>query len=794
MSATILAFNDDPFDDGDPSRDHVAMLHKLAEGLDGKLILASYGQDPETAADMPPKVLDFSVGDVAGMAAAIGQLAADRHRNVYAPLAIMRPDLPARSKGGIADVVAVLGVVADFDDPRAADYLQRLPAPPDYVLETSAGRFQAFYAFSKPLPPGQASELAARLKQHAGCDHCTLDISHVWRVPGLLNWPNVKKITGGRSKEPQPVRIALPWAGTLTDPDRLAAMLPALAVKTAAVAAENQITAFGFVRRRDIPQELTERMARTAAAGEDRSETAFGVIRALRELGFSVADTVTEIEKFPDGVGQRYVGDRDKLVADVRRSFGKPADGLILDPKEPLRSAQQFTVARYATDEARRTLHCHNGQFHTWTGRAYAALEPQALKAELYEFLDGTKKWAKAPGAEKPTPAPFRPNQVAVNEMLEALKAVTYLPEAITAPAWLGTAGPPPSEIVSCANGLLHLPSLTLAPHTPAFFSPNTLDFDYRSDARPPAEWLHFLSDLWPGDNDAISALQEMFGYFLTPDTAQQKLFLMVGPKRSGKGTIGRVLTRLLGQPNVVNPTLASLVHNFGLASLIGKPLAIVADARLSGRTDQSILAERLLSISGEDGITIDRKYLSAWTGKLPTRFLILTNEMPKLADTSGALASRFVALMLRNSFFGKEDIGLTDRLCGELPGILNWSIEGWRRLRARRYFQQPKSSADALAELEALASPIKAFIEDRCETGAGREIESERLFAEWQQWCVTNCHRPVTIRAFGQMLAAAFPEIERKQRRHKDNSRHWHYSGISLSPSVTILSSPFRA
>ena len=99
---------------------------------------------------------------------------------------------------------------------------------------------------------------------------------------------------------------------------------------------------------------------------------------------------------------------------------------------------------------------------------------------------------------------------------------------------------------------------------------------------------------------------------------------------------------------------------NFGLAPLIGKRLAIISDARLSGRADQHAIAERLLSITGEDALTIDRKYAPAWTGRLHTRFLILSNELPRLADASGALAGRFILLSLTESFYGREDQGLT--------------------------------------------------------------------------------------------------------------------------------------
>jgi hypothetical protein len=140
---------------------------------------------------------------------------------------------------------------------------------------------------------------------------------------------------------------------------------------------------------------------------------------------------------------------------------------------------------------------------------------------------------------------------------------------------------------------------------------------------------------------------------------------------------------------------------------LIGRRVAIISDARLAGRADQHAISERLLSISGEDTITVDRKYREAWTARLQIRFLILSNELPRLADASGALAGRFIVLVLIHSFYGREDLGLTDRLLTELPGISNWSIAGWQRLSERRHFVQPNSALNAVRQLEYLGSPI---------------------------------------------------------------------------------------
>src|SRR5262249_39962955 len=153
-------------------------------------------------------------------------------------------------------------------------------------------------------------------------------------------------------------------------------------------------------------------------------------------------------------------------------------------------------------------------------------------------------------------------------------------------------------------NALVNLPAvasgtepLSCAP-TLDFFSLSSLDYDFDLNAPTPQKWLDFLKQLWPDDPQSIETLQEFFGYFLTCDTSLQKILMLVGPKRGGKGTIARVLHALVGPRNVAGPTLASLATNFGLWPLLDKTVAIVSDARLSHRTDAAVLTERLLSIS----------------------------------------------------------------------------------------------------------------------------------------------------------------------------------------------------
>ena len=428
-----------------------------------------------------------------------------------------------------------------------------------------------------------------------------------------------------------------------------------------------------------------------------------------------------------------------------------PAGAIVIDARAPYDVARLFR-ARLATP-----LHHHRGVFYEWNGSSWPEAGADKLRARLYAFLDGCQSKTKGGFC------PVKPNALMVGGVLDALRAAAHLESTVEPPAWLdGADGPPAHEIIACANGLLHLPTLTMLPHTPSYFNLNALDYAYDRCAPEPRRWLGFLNQVWPADPEAIAALQQTCGYLLTSDTSQQKSVLIVGPKRSGKGTIARVAARLVGPHNCVSPTLASLGERFGLAPLIGKPLAIISDARLSGRADAQIIVERLLSITGEDGQTIDRKYATQpWTGKLPTRFVVLTNELPKLGDSSGALASRFVMLLMTRSFYGQEDHGLTDKLLTELPGILNWAIAGWADLKRSGHFKQPPSGRQALEQLEDLSSPIGAFVRERCESGPSCTVEVEEIFGAWKTWCEAQGRdHPGTKQSFGRDLSAAVPGL----------------------------------
>ena len=162
---------------------------------------------------------------------------------------------------------------------------------------------------------------------------------------------------------------------------------------------------------------------------------------------------------------------------------------------------------------------------------------------------------------------------------------------------------------------------------------------------------------------------------------------------------------------------------------------------------------------------------------------MLLSNELPKLPDQSGALASRFLVWRFTRSFLGQEDLGLDARLAAELPGILLWAIEGWKRLRKRGHFLQPPSGRALVDEVRDISSPIGAFIRERVKVEVGATTDVADLFAEWVRWCEGKKRQPGDEMLFGRNLRTVIPGLETKTRRGKAGEKTWvrQFEGLRI-------------
>src|SRR5262249_26729112 len=149
---------------------------------------------------------------------------------------------------------------------------------------------------------------------------------------------------------------------------------------------------------------------------------------------------------------------------------------------------------------------------------------------------------------------------------------------------------------------------------------------------------------------------------------------------------------------------------------------------------------------------------------KMSTRMHLMSNEMPRLTDASGAIIGRFIVLLLTRSWLGKEDSELEPRLCTELPGILNFALAGLTRLNKNEgRFTEVPSAKEAIVAMRDLASPVAAFVRERCRLDAQSAIAVDDIYGVYKTWAEDNEYPRESKALFGRDLRAAFPTVRKE-------------------------------
>ncbi|MEP9386473.1 phage/plasmid primase, P4 family [Mesorhizobium sp. KR9-304] len=424
------------------------------------------------------------------------------------------------------------------------------------------------------------------------------------------------------------------------------------------------------------------------------------------------------------------------------------------------------------------TLLYWRGSFWSWTGTHWSALGNDEIEALIYDFTDDALY--RKPGGDT---VPWNPNARRVHDVKHALKAVCRAPEELQPPCWLD--GRELGPVVPCSNGLLAVDGRELLVHTPLFFNLNSLPYGYDPRADAPA-WRDFTGQLWPDDDEPPAVLEECMGCAVAGKADLQRMAAIVGPPRSGKGTIFEVIKNLVGPPHTVSAQLSKLTDDKILVGLLGKSVCLIPDMRDAGRNPQAV-AEVLLSITGQDDFTIDRKYKDPYFGPLSPFIFTASNELPSLRDASGALPSRYLPIIMTESFLGREDRTLRSRLLAELPGILNYALDGLDHVIKTGRFTEPKVSAEAAEDLAEMASPMKRFVAEHLAVMPKGGDPAEYiepiadLFNTHRAWSRDNNEKPISRETFGQRLRAAVPTIKRSQPRGEGGVRIPSYIGVRL-------------
>ena len=336
----------------------------------------------------------------------------------------------------------------------------------------------------------------------------------------------------------------------------------------------------------------------------------------------------------------------------------------------------------------------------------------------------------------------------------------------------------PPPQGINVINGIFNLKEQKLDRHTPAFLSQIQLPVIYDPRAKCP-EWERFAQDTLPADVVEAGVPWQVAGWLMVPHTGLQKALLLFGPGASGKSTFLEGLRAFLGGDNVSAEPLERLEGNrFALASLVGKLANICGDLSY-GRAEKSNIFK---SIVGEDTVTAERKFESAFTFKPYARLVFSSNSHPRTRDTGDAYYRRWIVLPFPNVIpEEKRDPHLVKKLTepGELSGLLNKALAALPQV-LEQGVTETQSMKEELEELRLANQPVIGFLRDMLVEEPDKYILKTAVFKAVQDYCrKERTYTPSTVE-IGKMVKVEFPNAkDYRPRRNGERTNAW--MGITI-------------
>ena len=365
--------------------------------------------------------------------------------------------------------------------------------------------------------------------------------------------------------------------------------------------------------------------------------------------------------------------------------------------------------AEPAAENVAYSLRYYDESFYRRRAGHWAKATAEDVKLELTSFLQGVD-----------------PGQVGTKQVGDAfmnLKALCVVRVDNTPPLPFHVSDPT-RRMLAFSSGLLDLTALAarekpqLLPHDPDWFSPAALPYAFDPEARCPkfrafvGQILNAdpktLKPLTEGDN-RVKVVQELFGYSLLTDNRFQTFAIFTGNGRNGKGTLFDVWGEMIGPENTASVPLEAMCKEFGTEPLVGKMLNLAGDMN-----DVDAAVEGTLkSWTGEDRVTVPRKYKQALQVEPVVKFIYGCNKLPWFKDKSDGVWRRLIVVPFNYSPKAAKDIDaqLRRKLKKELPGVLNWALRGLARLLEQGQFTECAVCSKAKAEHRDACALVKEFI-----------------------------------------------------------------------------------
>jgi P4 family phage/plasmid primase-like protien len=298
-------------------------------------------------------------------------------------------------------------------------------------------------------------------------------------------------------------------------------------------------------------------------------------------------------------------------------------------------------------------------------------------------------------------------------------------------------------NIINFKNGILHLDTMKLTPHSPDYLTTIQLPCEWTGQASETPVFDAFLDKLTSNDAEVQQMLIEYMGLCLSNMSGAhlKKALFLFGPGNTGKSQLLSLTQRLLGSRNYFAIDLKGIEARFGTSYIYGK--------RLIGSADMGFMSvgemRTFKLLTGGDNVMAERKGQQAFCFKYHGFMWFATNALPKFAsDRSKHTYDRFVIVPCNNVIPKEEqDPNLEDKMYAERNGIIYKAVMAFKTFMNNGFkLSEPQAVIEARQEYKKMNSPVGAFFEE-CMVRAGNNrneiITVTAVHKAFTQWCRGN-------------------------------------------------------
>ncbi|MBI6003541.1 DNA primase family protein [Clostridium perfringens] len=308
--------------------------------------------------------------------------------------------------------------------------------------------------------------------------------------------------------------------------------------------------------------------------------------------------------------------------------------------------------------------------------------------------------------------------------------------------------------LVNVRNGLLDIRDMSFKEHTPSYLSTVQLNVEYNPQVDCP-QFKKFLNEVL--DCKLIPLVQEIVGYLLTTNTASQKAFVFWGPARTGKSTLLWVVEYLLlGKKNVSNIPWQEIGDKFKTAELLGKLANVFSDLPSKSIDDTGIFKV----VTGEDYLMAEKKNKNPFKFKPFARLVFSCNELPRnyVDRTEGFYRRLIIVPFSRQIDKSKIDKALKYKFQREKEGILNWALEGLKRLYENNFeFSENELTDGVKKEYKRENNNVISFVEECCELDGLFSCSRIEIYEAYKEFCVEAGLKALSQIKFNKELEGNF-------------------------------------